>query len=364
MPVTTKFTDFSGQSFYIGIDVHKKSWAVTVRSLNIELVHFSQAPDPVQLSHYLHKRYPGGRFVSAYEAGFCRTSHHHGLCREGIKNIIIHPADLPESDKEKKNKTDLHDSRAVAKYLESGILNGIHVMPVGQQEQRSLYRCRQAIVGDVTRCTNRLRSLLDYYGVTLPDNLCDKEYISKNFLDWLKKLRLTTEEGTEVLQRYIEDLQYHRSRLLLITRKLKKVIAEHYQQSYTCLLSVPGIGPITAIALLAETGDLSRFKNPDEFCSYLGLVPSEQSSGERLYSTHIQPRCNKHLRPLLIEAAWTAIRRCPVFLSYYRKHAGKNNKKAIVKVARKLALVAKAVALKQQVYQPEYGQRMIVLREE
>lgn len=92
-----------------------------------------------------------------------------------------------------------------------------------------------------------------------------------------------------------------------------------------------------------------------KYCSYMGLVPSEQSSGERVYSTHIQPRCNRHLRPLLIEAAWTAIRRCPVLLAYYKKHLGTNNKKAIVKVARKLALIAKAVALKKQLYQADYS---------
>jgi len=355
MPVTSKFTDFSDQCFFIGIDVHKKSWSVTIRALNLELVHFSQAADAYQLSRYVHERFPGGRFFSAYEAGFCGTSHHHALCNAGIKNIIIHPADLPESDKEKKNKTDLHDSRAVAKYLESGVLAGIHIMPVDQQERRSLFRCRQATVGNVTRCSNRLRSLLDYYGVKLPDSLRDKEYISKYFLDWLRRLKLSTDHGTETLQYYIEELQYHRSRLLLITRKLKKAIAEHYQQSYTCLLSVPGIGPITAMAVLAETGDLNRFEERDEYCSYLGLVPSEQSSGERVYSTHIQPRCNRHLRPLLIEAAWTAIRRCPVLLAYYKKHIGANNKKAIVKVARKLALIAKAVALKKQLYQADYS---------
>jgi transposase len=354
MPVTTKFTDFSGQSFYIGIDVHKKSWKVTVRGLNIELVHFSQAADADQLSKYLHTHYPGGTFFSAYEAGFCGTSHHHALWRSGIKNIIIHPADLPESDKEKKNKTDLHDSRAIAKYLESGVLTGIHIMPVDQQERRSLCRCRQAKVRDVTRCTNRLRSLLDYHAVELPETLREKEYISRYFLDWLLKLKLATEHGTETLQHYIEDLQYHRRQLLSITRKLRKAITEHYQQSYACLLTVPGIGPITAITLLAETGDLNRFKNPDEFCSYVGLIPSEQSSGERTYSNRIQPRCNTHLRPLLIEAAWTAIRRCPGLLAYYRKHVSKNNKKAIVKVARKLALIAKAVALNKQVFHADY----------
>ena len=359
MPVTSKFTDFSGQSFYVGLDVHKKSWTITVRALNIELSHFTQAPDAMQLAHYLHNHYPGGRFFSAYEAGFCGTSHHDALCRAGIRNIIIHPADLPESDKEKKNKTDLHDSRAVAKYLESGVLRGIYVMPVEQQEQRSLYRCRQATVRNVTCCTNRLRSLLDYYGVKLPDNLRDKEYISQNFINWLDKLKLTTVEGTETLHHYLEDLLYHRKQLLYITRNLKKSFAEHYGQSYCCLLTVPGIGPITAMALLAETGDLGRFKNPDEYCSYLGLVPSEQSSGGRVYSNRLQPRCNTHIRPLLIEAAWNDIRKCPVLLAYYRKHVGRNSKKAIVKVARKLALIAKAVALKKEVYQADYSYQMM-----
>jgi len=355
MPVTTKFTDFSGQSFYIGLDVHKKSWTVTVRALNMELAHFSQAPDAIQLSRYLQRNYPGGRFLSAYEAGFCGTSYHDALVRAGVENIIIHPADLPESDKEKKNKTDLHDSRAIARYLEAGILRGIHIMPLDQQERRSLFRCRQATVGNVTRCTNRLRSLLYYYGIELPDNFREKEYISSRFLEWLSNLELTTDQGTETLQNYIEDLQYNRKRLLFITRKLKKAIAEHYLQSYTSLSTVPGFGPITTIALLVETGDLTRFDDPDEYCSYLGLVPSEQSSGESVYSSHLQPRCNTHLRPLLIEAAWTAIRRSPALLAYYRKHAVKNNKKAIVKVARKLALIAKAVALKQQVYQEDYA---------
>ena len=109
-----------------------------------------------------------------------------------------------------------------------------------------------------------------------------------------------------------------------------------------------------AIALLAETGDLKRFNNPDEYCSYLGLIPAEHSSGDTIYSNRIQPRCNRHLRPLFIEAAWTAIRRCPYFLSYYKQHVGKNNKKVIVKVARKLALVAKAVAVGQTIYKPGY----------
>ncbi len=142
MPATNKSINFAGQSFYIGIDVHKKSWAVTIRALNIELAHFSQAPNVDQLLWYLQTRFPEGNFFSAYEAGFCGTSFHYALCKAGIKNMIIHPADLPQSDKHRKNKTDLHDSRAVARYLEAGVLSGIHILPTDQQERRALYRPR------------------------------------------------------------------------------------------------------------------------------------------------------------------------------------------------------------------------------
>jgi transposase len=350
-----KSTNFKGQPFYIGIDVHKKSWTITVRTLGLEIAHFTQTPDIKHLACYLETRWPGGNFLSAYEAGFCGTSPHHALCKAGIQNILIHPGDLPQTDKQKKTKTDLHDSRAIARYLEAGVLSGIHIMAADQQQRRALYRCREAKVKDVTRCSNRLRSLLYYLGVELPEAFRDKEYISQNFLSWVCELKLTTAEGTETLLQYVEELKYQRPQLLQLTRKLRKATIIHFKESYRSLLTVPGIGPITAIGLLFETGDLNRFSDPDEFASYLGLIPGEQSSGETIFSNHIQPRCNRHLRPLLIEAAWTAIRRCPVLLRYYKKHAGKNNKKAIVKVARKLALIAKAVALKKSIYRSEFA---------
>jgi len=126
MPTTiNKSNNFQDQKFYIGLDVHKKSWSVTVRTMGFEVAHFNQLPDAAQLAHYLKTRYPGNQFLSAYEAGFCGTSHHHALCNAGIKNIIVHAADIPQTDKQKKNKTDLHDSRAIARYLETGLLNDI-----------------------------------------------------------------------------------------------------------------------------------------------------------------------------------------------------------------------------------------------
>src|ERR1700735_3672254 len=104
---TTNFQnsiDFSGQKFYAGLDVHKKSWTVTVRSLGRQVAHFTQPPGAKTLSATLKSKFPGGDFYSAYEAGFCGTTHHELLCQSGIKNIIVHPADIPSTDKQKKNK--------------------------------------------------------------------------------------------------------------------------------------------------------------------------------------------------------------------------------------------------------------------
>jgi transposase len=215
---TNKITpnDFTGETFYIGLDVHKKSWSVTVRTSGLEIEHFTQTPDVHQLVRHLKNKFQGATFYSAYEAGFSGTSAHTALCGAGLNNKIIHAADLPVTDKHRTNKTDLHDSRAIAKYLEANLLRGIHVMPVEQQERRSLFRCRQAKVKDVTRCTNRLKGLIYFLGVTLPAEYADKEYISRNFIGWLERLQLCTQQGTDTLQQYIADLVYQRQQLLIL----------------------------------------------------------------------------------------------------------------------------------------------------
>lgn len=347
-------TPRENDAYYIGLDVHKNSWTVTVRTLGLEVAHFTQVPDARTLYQYLQKKFPSATFYSAYEAGFCGTSSHHTLRQLGIYNIIVNPADIPQTDKQKKNKNDLHDSRSIARYLEKGLLSPIYVMPPEQQERKALFRCREATVKDVARTINRLRSFLYLFGIDIPERFKNKTYISKPFIAWISSIQLSTQCGNDSIKEYLNHLMYFRDRVLHITNKLKEEIINHYQSAYTAMLTVPGIGPVTAMGILAETGDLNRFKNPDEFASYLGLIPSEHRSGDTTYSLNIQPRCNKHLRPLLIEAAWFSIRKCPALLEYYKKHVGKNNKKAIVKVARKLALIAKYVSINHTNYQSFY----------
>ena len=346
--------DFQGQKFYVGIDVHKKSWAVAVRSMNMLVDHFTQPPSAKALQFHLQNRFPGGEFYSAYEAGFSGIGIHEELCSLGISNIVVHPGDIPRTDKEKKNKTDIHDSRSIASHLEKGNLHGIFIMTRQQQEFRSLFRLRQIKARDVARAINRLKGFLLYFGVDYSSSF--EGYISGKTITWLRQLHMTNDAGSLTLKKYIDDLIYQRTELSKITRALRKQARRDYKLPYKCLLSVPGIGFTTAIGLLAEIGDFDRFRDPAQYCSFLGLIPWEHSSGDTIQVKGIQPRCNKHLRPLLVEASWMAIRNDPSLLKYYRKHAIKNSRHAIIKVARKLALIAKGVVQKLQQYQADYFQ--------
>jgi transposase len=264
MPTTKlqKSIDFRGQSFFVGIDVHKNSWSINIRSLNLNLEHFSQPPSVKALINHLHKKYPGGKYHSAYEAGFCGTGIHEELCRGGVQNIIVNAGDIPSTDKQNKNKTDVHDSRSIAFHLEKGNLHGIYIMDRKRQELRSLFRFRESKVRDLTRTTNRLKAFLFYFGVRFSEAFEGREYVSSKVLTWLSKLELATEAGKITLKRYMDDLIYHRRQLLATTKELRTVMQAKYRDPYRCLLSVPGIGPITAIALLAEIGDFNRFDNP------------------------------------------------------------------------------------------------------
>ena len=130
--------DFWGQKFYIGIDVHKNSWSVTIRSLNLHLEHFSQPPFSKALVNHLRGKYPGGDYYSAYEAGFCGTGILEALCKLGVHNIIVNAADFPATDKQNKNKTDKRDSRSIAFHLEKGTLHGIYILPRDGQDAKPM----------------------------------------------------------------------------------------------------------------------------------------------------------------------------------------------------------------------------------
>jgi transposase len=332
----TKKIDFTGQSLFIGLDVHKKSWSVTVIVDGIEHRTFTQPPDPKALNNYLQRMFPGGSYNSAYEAGFCGYGIHRELNSLGIRNIVINAADIPTSQKDKLHKRDPADSRKIARELEKGSLHGIHIFDRDMEELRSLNRTRFYLMRDLRRSKNRIKSFLQYYGEPIPPEFDNNQWTLK-FVSWLKQVQMKTPGGQDAFSYLIRSYEHQREQMVSLSRQVRVRIREYDNELYSLLKSISGIGPLTASALMTEIGDINRFPHIDHLSSFVGLVPRVRESGDITHTGGITFRCNSFLRTLLIEASWQAIRMDPAMMQYYHKHViNSKGHKVIIKVARKL----------------------------
>lgn len=332
----TKKIDFSGQNLYIGLDVHKKSWYVTVLSEQICLQNISQPPSVESLFIYLTSRYPGANYFSAYEAGFCGYSYHRSLIEHGISNIVINPADIPRSNKDSHIKTDKNDSRIIAEALRGGFLKGIYIFNPKQEEFRSLFRSRLALAKDIRKTKGRIKSFLAYRTIEVPETFKNNPK-SKQYITWLEHLKFADSNAAYQLTQLLSRLKFLSEQRRSLEQELRNNARQIDRGLYKLLLSVPGIGQITAVAIMAEIGDINRFLHFKKFASYVGLIPRLKQSGETERAGAITYRNNSYLRPLIVEAAWQAIRADSAMLAFFQETCKKSNsKKAIVKVARKL----------------------------
>jgi len=331
-----KGMNFSGMDVYVGIDVHKKSWSVSILLEDLEHRTYNQAPSASILSRYLNKHFPGANYHSAYESGFCGYGHHRELVELGIHNRVINPADVPTTGKEKVGKTDKVDSRKIAKGLRSGDLKGIHVFDEAHQDLRSFARMRHIMQRDLRRSKQRIKMFLLYNTISIPLEL-DNESWSKAFEHWLNGVEYPTERGRRSFEFLLSNYYFQKKEVRQISKELRAYFRKHYKEEYYLLRSIPGIGPLSSIAIITEIGDINRFGNISKLSSFAGLLPMTSNSGETERISGMSYRCNQYLRTILVEASWQAVRKDPAMLHYYRTHAAKGNgKKAIVKVARKL----------------------------
>jgi transposase len=328
---------FEGQSIYVGIDVHKKDWKVTIMTAELLYKTFSAVPRADKLDAYLRSNFPGATYYSAYEAGFSGFWLHKELIQLGIKSIVVNPADIPTTDKERKQKEDLRDSRKIAHSLRYGQLKSIHIPKETVVHDRMLLRTRHALVKDLNRSKNRIKSMLFFLGINLPDRFSSSTW-SKPFIKWLEELSFEYSSARGGLDAHLDQVRHLRSSVLKVTRQIRELTkTSQYQENVALLISMPGIGLLTAMTLLTELEDISRFKTFEDLCSYVGLVPSTSSSGENNIDTGITPRRNARLRSALIESAWVAIRNDPALLSSYQNLTKRMpGNRAIVRIAKKL----------------------------
>jgi len=330
--------DFSGQDIFVGLDTHLKNWRVSIMVESSFYKTFSQDPSSKVLKNYLQKNFPNANYYSAYEASFNGFKNHRDLITLGIKNIVVNPADIPTTDKERKQKEDSRDSRKIARQLCQKDLTPIYIPEIEIEGDRSLVRYRKTITKEISRTKNRVKSLLYYFGIEIPTQFSGKKYWSKRFTSWLREVKLPTDSAKITLESYLETVELYREKQYFTNKKIRELSGKKiYKENYNLLLSVPGIGCLTAMIILTELGDIKRFKNLDHLCSFIGLTPMTNSTGENEKIGDITLRRNKILRTAIIESSWIAIRNDPALMLAYQKLIKRmESQKAIIRIAKKL----------------------------
>jgi transposase len=336
--VEQNILDFTNKIIFIGMDVHKKDWKIAIYFQGMLLQTLSMDPSPEGLVKYLEKNYPGGRYTSVYEAGFCGYWIDRELRRLGVKNIVVNPSDVPSRSKERRRKTDKIDARKLGRELCSGNLQGIYIPTEQEESIRALSRLRKQITRDQTRTKNRIKSFLNYLGQKVPENHVMKHW-SGRYIKYLEDLQNKYEGLKYTMDGLLENLRQLRMQLANITRELKSLVEEKKTLTEVVkrLMSVPGIGFITAITIYAEILQIRRFRQLDEISSYVGFSPATASSGDKEKDLGLDRQQNKYLRNMIIESAWIAVRKdLALTMAFGRLLQRMSKQEAIIRISKKL----------------------------
>ena len=194
---------------------------------------------------------------------------------------------------------------------------------------------------------------MSFYDQKRPVELAKARW-SNRFICWLESIKFHSESGKQSLNTLVSELRHIRQSISDLIRHIRHLSRqEPYREQVAHLKSIPGIGLITAMVFLTEIVDINRFKNIDHLASYVGLIPGEDSSGDKEIHTGISRRRNQNLRYLLIESSWIAARKDPALTMSYNnliKRMPKN--KAIIRIARKLLNRIRFVLKNREYYEP------------
>jgi transposase len=345
------------QRIYVGLEDSKKTWKLCVRSGKIVVQRTSMEAEYDVLRGYFRNKFPDCKITVIYEAGFRGFELHDKLVADGWHCVVTPPHTVTQ-EKCSKKKNDVIDADRLAKNLENGDYKSCHVPERIAREDRQVSRLYGQIQKDITRTCSRIRRTMEYHGLERSFPIGD--WGRRQYREAEEKLaKLTLGESLRFsLQMFFKELRQLRQLQTETLRKLRELAkSERYKKSVDLLEGAPGIGKLTAIRLALEWGDVSRFKRKEEFAAFLGLIPSDYSTGDNEHLGHITKQGNRQVRAWLIESAWVAIRYDPVLLEKFNRVAQdaqgkmKFKKMAIVAVARKLAMRLRGILLSGEPYQ-------------
>lgn len=332
-----KKVDFTGKNIYVGIDVHLRTWDVAIQYQQQHLRSFRQEANTEQLVNTLKRDYPNATILCAYESGFSGFWLQRLLKEAEVNCIVVNAADVPQTDKGRRVKTDRGDARRLAISLEAGQLTGIYIPNKQAEGTKKLVRCRQHLYRDFRRDKARIKHFLHMQGVAIPEEF-PKSSWSIAFVNWLKDIEFEYPSTRLTLNYMIDKYEALNQQIKEITKQIYNLMkSEPYAELSRLLTSVPGVGKLTSATLIAEIVDVCRFPQFTKLNSFVGLCPGEHSSGDNERNTGIIPRHNQYLRSVLIETAWVAVRKDPALIEKFTELQKRMTKKrAIIIIARKL----------------------------
>jgi transposase len=289
--------------FYVGLDVHKDSVRIAVlkgmgKDTVYEATVSNDIPKIVKLIGGYKKK---GNVITGYEAGCMGYTLQRSFAAAKINCCVIAPNKVERHGNEK-IKTDARDAILIARMLKNHEGESIYIPTADNEAARDLLRCRDDIKLEVHRTKQQLTKFLLRLGF-LYDR--EKRQWTKAHRDWMSKLQFNHVLQKETFDQYSTHLQELENRLERIDAKIVTVAeTKLYARDVAVLRCFKGVDYIVSMALICEVGDFHRFKSAESFMSFLGLVPSEASSGNKRRQGGITKTGNTHLRRLLIEAAW------------------------------------------------------------
>lgn len=290
---------------WVGLDAHKKTIFVAGTFPDVELAEWNiehTASTIRKLAKRLHELAKGGRIVVCYEAGPCGYELQRRLVEQGIECRVIAPSMIPRKPGDR-IKTDRRDAKKLMEMLRAGLLTEVSPPTREQEAVRDLCRCRDDARDDLNRARHRLGKMLLRRGISRPAEV--KKSWTTSHRGWLHGLRFENAIDQSVFDQYLLVVEQAEARIKSLDDQLLAASQQPlFAKPVAWLRCFRGIDVVTAMSIVAELHGVERFESPRKLMAYLGLVPSEHSSGGKEKRGGITKAGNSHVRRLLIEASW------------------------------------------------------------
>lgn len=289
---------------FVGLDVHKATIAVSVAAggRDGEVRHLGRVENRPEVVRRLVERLRrGGQELRVcYEAGPCGYGLHRQLTDLGCHCVVVAPALIPRRPGDRV-KTDRRDATALATLHRAGELTPVWVPDAIHEAMRDLVRARAAAARALTKMRQQLQAFLLRHQRVHAGRAWTRAHRR-----WLADLRFDHPAQQIVLQDYVSAVEDAAARVARLMGQIEELVPTWSMAAVVdALQAMRGISLLAAVTLVAEVGDFTRFANSRQLMAYVGLVPSESSSGGRTRRGGITKAGNHHARRVLIEGAWT-----------------------------------------------------------